>query len=343
MSIVTKIADGVSHVAWSETEPSHVNYPFVVTAGRADTDTIQCWFEGIGLPRPAPATGYIPPRMTYAQLEALFDTSEDEITYSARNTYNTFEADWATGYYMSMSDFIQNFYPNADEMWWSDFCILPDTKLTLSSGGYSITILASQIMDGSRYAYDAEEPVIVTPRNSGFLLIPGNPATMRFVIGQRAVTEQTAQMFVTLSDGGTVIKFDHSTTTPQFKEIVAFTNAIGANVTAGDVHPSGSASTVSAGTLVRFNIVQYSGGQVISAYDDYQSDARIYFTLDGTNPDPVTSKIVNLQAAQYTPGGINYPDGILLENSRETYVIKAMAYGEGANDSSVCTFTFTTT
>jgi hypothetical protein len=332
--VATKLSEALSLLS-SDEQRYDVDYQFIVTQERAASDEIEVIFEGTAV---QDGTRWNPPSMTYLDFQHTFDTTGLTRTYCARNTFDRWSADWADGYYMDMDTFLNTFYPGAGFSF-EDFCnpsITPNAKLTLVSGGYEITILGSQIQDGSRHSYTAEDGSGAVTYDCGFVFAPAagsDPDTVRFAIGQLVPSEQTSQMFLTLADGGTTIKFTQDRSQPKWNTFNAYVSTdIGGSATA--IIP-GNTGTIATNGYLRFALDQ----------DDYLSDARFYYEYTNTGAEPVdpsvlTSPIFNVQAAQYQPPGNAYPVALQLTGASETlYRFKVFAYGQGATDSDIYSFT----
>lgn len=337
------VSEHVSQVIFDGPEPVMREDMTRAVDARAATDLIEVSFLGQGL-----ATGsgkYSPPSMTYADLTSEFTGTN--VTYSARSTFDRFIDEFIVGKFMSLQDFLSEFYPNAP-MTMAEFLAMNDSIITLSSGGYTISILGSQINDGARSAFASEGAISGTQVDCGFVL-DSTSGAIRFAIGQLYAAEQTSQMFVTLSDGGTTVKF-HKAGEDAIQKWGTLTAHVGEIGSKGLKYPSGSGPiTITTATNIRFNLdvpITRSNTQVDIEGNDYQNGARIYYTVNGNTPAPnvpgsvsQTGTIVNKQAPQYTIGGYGYPGAIKFDTPGQK-IVRAVAYGQGLKNSDVYTIEF---
>jgi|GEM_PF-4772477 len=303
----------------------------IVTPARAATDEVQVNFRGTGLLDPESAIArYKFPYKTYADLATAFAGAPTK-TYSAVNLFSTKMND-VSGQYISVQKFISLFYPvSATGTDFATFCSDSNAVITMTSGGFTYKILGSQIMSGQRSYYPASGSSQVV--EAGFVL--EDNGKIRFVIGQLNAVEQNYDMFLTLADGGTVIEFEAYSSAPKFENFSAYLGAPGSIGTALSPNPTGPAYSFTSGSYLRF---------AIDGQNDLLNRARLYFNFNTSdtapaNPSPTTTNdICNLHAAKYTPGGKDYPDGIVLTANFYYFII--MGYGAGSQNSSLFAFRF---
>jgi len=259
--------------------------------------------------------GVVTPRVfTMAQLQAM---EQYQHVYSTINTWPTKK--WYVGKGVKLRELL------------ALAGIKEDAKLInfISNDGYTVTLTVKELLKDKRYYFPhlkenhpsdgsipgspAEakevEPIIALLSAEG----SNDPADMNdmnalmFMCGQRAVTEQTNNLFLKY-----VSKIEVLTTAP------AKWDKPKANISSGEV---------SAGTLI----------ELINKSSD--SD-KIYYTTDGTTPT-VNSPIFNWSASRWwgqrpdTLKSINKPIEI-----KEDMVIKARTIGPGKDDSDVVTFSY---
>lgn len=261
--------------------------------------------------------GVTPITFTREQLEKM---EQHEQTYSVINTWPTKK--WYVGKGVKLRDLLEK----AE--------IKDEAKLIkfYSIDGYSVTLTVDELFNDKRYYYphfkDASlgdgdgvvagstagaqivEPII------GLVSVEGsnNPQymnqlnTLILMLGQRAVTEQTGNLFVKYLDKIEVLtdepdKWDNPQANP-----------------AGGIVPAGTMVTLS---------------------NKNMDDDKIYYTTDGTTPN-INSNMYNKIAKRWWPsradvlGVHNSPIGPINENT----VIKAITIGPGKKNSDVVTFSY---
>ena len=358
MQIKKKILNnGVIHVTYGGPEPE-----FIRLATPSNTDKVELGFLDVPVLVDSAKNKYDLPYTDYQTLlnEFINNPAYPTLTYSARNTFNTYKENWATGKFMTMQQFIDFVYGQwagtSAPMSFADFLagkvdgedepvqeMKDNAVITFASGGYTIKVLGSQINENAsqtwRASYDAnrQNP---QPRFCGFIYdsVKGD---IRFAIGQLEntgdlkATEQTSQMFTSMVTGGFSLDFSRSATPAKWGEIRAFIGDEGTMpLPTPATGSSGTAIPIVAGSFVRVNIDQL----------DYLSDARIYYTFDGREPSPFIDPILNETAAKYlepgTPAGADYTDGLQF-TATGAHVLTVKAYGQGATDSDSYVFKFT--
>lgn len=204
-------------------------------------------------------------------------------------------------------------------------------KLT-SSDGYTVTLTVKELLADKRYCFphfmdkstaDGEGSIAGSAAGAGpvepiiaLLSVEGsdNPAYMNdlntplLMLGQRAVTEQTGNLFVKYLSKIEVLTGEPPRWDPPR-----------ANPDSG---------VVPAGTMVALN-------------NEHMDDDKVYYTTDGSTPtlnSPMYNWIARRwwQARSDVLGNYNRPVGPINENT----VIKAVTIGPGKHDSQVATFTY---
>jgi hypothetical protein len=204
-------------------------------------------------------------------------------------------------------------------------------KLT-SSDGYSISLTVKEVLEDQRYCFpnfktgdgDGDgniagsaagaqlvEPIIalVSVEGSNNPRYMNDLSTPLLMLGQRAVTEQTGNLFVKYLHKIEVLTED----IPQW-------DAPQANPSSGEV----------------------SAGTMIALSNAHMDDDKVYYTTDGSTPD-LNSPMYNWIARRWWAsradvlGLYNKPIGPLTEDT----TIKAVTIGPGKADSQVVSFTYT--
>ncbi|MDD3269293.1 MAG: FN3 associated domain-containing protein [Syntrophomonadaceae bacterium] len=198
-----------------------------------------------------------------------------------------------------------------------------------SSDGYTVTLTTKELLNDKRYYFphlkenndsdgsipgfpaDAKEvePILalLSAENNNNFAAMNDIDALLLVCGQRAVTEQTNNIFLKY-----ISKIEVLTTPPQKWDNPK------ANIGSGDV---------SAGTMIELN--------------NKRNDAdKIYYTTDGSIPT-VNSPIFNWSARRWWN---QRPDNLMSINKaieiKEGTIIKAITIGPGRTDSDVVTFSY---
>ena len=200
----------------------------------------------------------------------------------------------------------------------------------VSSDGYDVTLTVKELLKDKRYYFPGlkdnhpsdgsipgssdgaqeVEPILALVSAEGI----DDPAAMNerdallLVLGQRAVTEQTNNLFLKY-----VSRIEVTTTTPEKWDSPK------ANIPSGTVLP--------VGTQIKLS-------------NKHNNEDKIYYTTDGSTPT-VNSPMFNWSASRWWDQrgdveGINKP----IEIKKDT-IIKMITIGPGKEDSDVVTFTFT--
>lgn len=324
------------------------DYAFSVTPSAWGSELLTLNFLGQSVQQ-TPSTSWNLPTISYSRLVTLITAlSLPDTTFSLANAFGS-AARTQAGKFVP----IQQVITWAFDEWSASVANIPnittfaaliaqrpDTALiTISSGGYTIDILGSQIRDGSRFNF-VNPPTPNPPVNFGLMYYQDTsttPATdvLRFVIGQLAANDVNSPMWVVCADGGATISFTQAASLPTWNTFRAFIGT-----TPYPPNPLDNAYSVSSGNL-RFAIDQ----------SDLLNGARFYYTVktDGTAPDNPSytnptgttppTQIYNFPSPQFTQGGADYPVTIPLVSGND-YFFKVLAYGPGANDSELLTFRF---
>lgn len=250
-------------------------------------------------------------------LEQLQGMDQYQHVYSTINTWPTKR--WYTGRGVKLGELLA--LAN----------IKPEARLIVfsSSDGYSVTLTVKELLEDPRYYFpglgenDAGDGSISGSRDGAREVEPilallsaegsDDPAAMNdmytllLLCGQRAVTEQTNNLFLKYVNKIEVLTDDP----PQWDKPKV-------NVDSGEV---------AAGTLLELST---KGSDV----------DKIYFTTDGSTPD-INSPMFNWSAKRWWN---QRPDSLSSINKaieiRENTVIKAVTIGPGRYDSEVVTFTY---
>jgi len=261
--------------------------------------------------------GVTPTTFTRTQLEAM---PQYQHLYSVINTWPAKK--WFVGEGVTLRDLL------------TAAKIKDEAKLIrfTSNDGYSVTLTVQELLNDQRYYFprlmdnsdsngslngsqdgrELVEPIIALKSVEG----SNNPKyinnlnTLLLMIGQRAVSEQTGNIFIKY-----VNKIEVLTTAPTRWD------APEANPGSGEVVP----------------------GTMVALSNQHMDDDKIYYTTDGTTPT-LNSPIYNWIAKRWWSaradvlGIYNHPIGPINGNT----TIKAISIGPGKMDSEVATFTYKT-
>jgi hypothetical protein len=278
----------------------------VPTIALAASDSLEITGDGVTTP------------MTLT-LEELEEMEQHQELYSCINTWPTKK--WYVGKGVKLYDLLAK-AGMTDEA----------TLIRFNSlDGYTVTLTVKELFEDKRYRFpnfkaggadgdghmpgDPSDKVEVEPI-VGLISVEGsdNPKYMNdlnsllLMLGQRAVTEQTGNLFVKYLN-----KIEVLTTEPEKWD------APQANPASG---------IVSAGTMVTLR-------------NTHNDDDKVYYTTDGSTPT-LNSSIYNWIASRWWSaradvlGNINHPIGPINENT----TIKAVTIGPGKLDSEVVTFSY---
>jgi len=251
--------------------------------------------------------------------EELEKMEQHQYLYSCINTWPTKK--WYVGRGVKLWDLLVRAGIKEDEVKLLKF---------YSTDGYTVTLTFKELFQDKRYCFpnfktggDGDghipgdpsgavevEPIIALVSVEG----SDNPEymndlnTLLLMLGQRAVTEQTGNLFVKY-----LCKIEVLTAEPEKWD-------------APQANPPGG--TVPAGTMVTLSNL-------------HNDDDKIYYTMDGSTPT-LNSPMYNWIASRWWSaradvlGKINHPIGPLYEDT----TIKAITIGPGKLDSDVVTFTY---
>jgi hypothetical protein len=200
----------------------------------------------------------------------------------------------------------------------------------VSSDGYDVTLTLKELLKDKRYYFPGlkenhpsdgsiagspegaqeVEPILalVSAEGSDDLTTMNDRDALLFILGQRAVTEQTNNLFLKY-----VIRIEVLTATPEKWDTPK------ANIPSGTVVPAGTKIELS---------------------NKHNNEDKIYYTTDGSTPT-INSPMFNWSASRWW----DQRDDVkavnkAIEVNKDT-VIKMITIGPGKEDSDVVTFTFT--
>jgi len=258
-----------------------------------------------------------PVTFTLAKLEAM---EQYEHVYSTINTYPTKR--WYTARGIKLRDLL------------TLAGMTEEAKLIkfISNDGYDVTLTVKELLEDKRYYFPGlkenhpsdgsipgspegaqeVEPILALTSAEG----SDNPANMNdrdfllLMLGQRAVTEQTNNLFLKYTS-----RIEVLTTTPEKWD--------------------SPKTSIPDGTVL-------PPGIMLELSNKGNDDDKIYYTLDGSTPT-VNSPMFNWSASRWWPLRANDLESVNrpIELTEDT-VLKAITIGPGKEDSDVVTFTFTT-
>lgn len=292
---------------------------------------------------------FAPPSVSYDELYTMFDGAEEK-SYSAKNTWFGYRLE--KGRFLPLEDVFEKLYGKKVFSMAQAEKELPDAKITVSSGGRSVSLKLSQVCDGGRYFYPllSSEQILagMNPADSrgealraGLLLAEGEHGEKQviFVLGQRNWNDITEASFVDFAAGGagiTVENLPAERTAHNVLYIGPLGGKLGETVRA--YHGKGGETVVAeakVGELVRFNLDS----------DDFLNTARMYykFTVDDEpvgEPSPEDGFVYNTRIPLWFGNGADYPSGIILptDGSHRSVNIRMVAHSDAYADSAVDSF-----
>ena len=351
-----QVSPDVSEYIYAGPVPSDVEVMY--NEARATTDLFNVLVWGRGKEQGEQSL-YSVPHVDYATVSSWFADGSGfwtNKTYTGINRYNTpatfygrfIPLEWVINTVYGIQLVGQQGLPRTTPFALNDLST-SNTIVTLSSGGFTIRITGEQLLYTRNEFSNPSSPTQVFP---GFLqptdTLGGTPTTgaVRFVMGQVAANEQNQPTFVSLSEGGFTLDISNAALLPKWGPITAYAQNASGDIDSyapGTIIPLISSNPMA--NKVKFNIPLY----------DYLNQTKLYFAAVSTSGADRALSIyiddfVNKQAPMYR-GGFYDPAGTAgtwsnLEGvslSSGNYNLKVMAYGYGAVNSDVYSWSVTVT